>query len=380
MRTLAFLGLLSVLSLSPSVAPQRRAAPGPSPFTTALTLAQMTNKQAVVVTTAGTFVIDLRPDLAPNQVGYFMKLAGDGAYAGTIFHRVIRDGIIQGGDPTSKDPSKQTLYGTGGLGMLRAEHSAEEFKAGSVGAVIRPGQPDSAGAQFFVCVTDQPALSGQYTLFGHVSDGLDVVRKISETAADPKGVPDARIEITSVTLRDTPPPEPLAFAGASVAELARYQAVVETSLGKITIAFMPDKAPNTVRTFLRLAQAGVFDGTTFHRVVRGFVIQAAALSSRATPLTERQQNLVKPLTPEFNDTKHIKGVVSMAHGDDPGSATTSFFIVTGDASSLDGKYTAFGRVVDGMDVVERIESTPVTGETPVTPVTIVQVSLVTNVG
>lgn len=349
-------------------------------FTTPLTLAQMTNKQAVVETTAGTFVIDLRPDLAPNHVGYIMRLAGDGAYAGTIFHRVIRDGIIQGGDPISKDPTKQALYGTGGLGMLRAEHSPEPFSAGTVGAVIRPGQPDSAGAQFFVCASDQPALTGQYTVVGRVSDGLDVVRKISETAANPKGVPDARIEITSVTIRDTPPPPAVPFADTSVSDLARYQAVIETSLGKITLAFMPDKAPNTVRAFLRLAQAGVFDGMTFHRVVRGFVIQAADLSSRGAQLNERQQKLVKPLAPEFNETKHLKGIVSMAHGDDPASATTSFFIVTGDAPSLDGKYTAFGRVVDGMDVVERIEATPVQGETPVTPVTIVHVSFVTNVG
>ena len=71
------------------------------------------------------------------------------------------------------------------------------------------------------------------------------------------------------------------------------------------------------------------------------------------------------LQPEFNDTKHVKGIVSMARGDDPASATTSFFIVTGDGSSLDNKYTAFGRVVDGMAVVEAIEQAPVNGETPV---------------
>jgi peptidyl-prolyl cis-trans isomerase B (cyclophilin B) len=114
--------------------------------------------------------------------------------------------------------------------------------------------------------------------------------------------------------------------------------------------------------------------------VRGFVIQAADLSSRAAPLTQKQQKLVTKLSPEFNDTKHIKGIVSMAHGDDPGSATTSFFIVTADTPSLDGRYTAFGRVVDGMDVVERIEAVPVKGEAPVTPVTITRVSLLPNVG
>ena len=81
-----------------------------APFKNTLTLADMTNKQAVVTTTAGAFVIDLRPDLAPNHVGYFIKLARAGAYKGTTFHRVIKLGIIQGGDPLSRDPAKASLY------------------------------------------------------------------------------------------------------------------------------------------------------------------------------------------------------------------------------------------------------------------------------
>src|SRR5690242_3470881 len=101
-----------------------KAAPeAPQKFTTPLTLAQMTNKQAVVETTDGTFVIDLRPDLAPNHVGYFIKLAQDGTYEGTIFHRVVKYGIVQGGDPLSKDPAKQDAYGTGGLNVLKDELS-----------------------------------------------------------------------------------------------------------------------------------------------------------------------------------------------------------------------------------------------------------------
>jgi peptidyl-prolyl cis-trans isomerase B (cyclophilin B) len=119
----------------------------------------------------------------------------------------------------------------------------------------------------------------------------------------------------------------------------------------------------------------VFDGTAFHRVVRGFVIQTGAVTSRA-PLTQKQQKAVRALQPEFNDTKHVKGIVSMARGDDPVSATTSFFIVTGDAPSLDGKYTAFGRVIEGVDVVETIERTPVNGEAPVTRIEVRTVTIV----
>jgi peptidyl-prolyl cis-trans isomerase B (cyclophilin B) len=369
MKTLTALGLLAALGALPQ-APRRPAQP--APFKTTMTVAQMTGKQAVVETAVGTVIIDLRPDLAPNHVGYFMKTAGDHGYDGTVFHRIIRNGIVQGGDPLSKDPAKKAQYGTGGLGLLQAEHSNEPFTRGTVAAVIRPGQPDSAGAQFFVCISDQPALSGQYTIFGRVSEGLDVLEKISEAPADAKGAPAERIEIRSVTIRDAPPPEPLAFSTESVEQLANYQAVLETPLGNVTIAFLPDKAPEHVRNFLRLAQAGVLDGTAFHRVVRGFVVQAGYLATRG-PLTQKQQTIVHPLVPEFNDTKHVKGIVSMAHGDDPGSATSSFFIVTGDAPSLDGKYTAFGRVVDGMDVVEKIEATPVNGETPVNRIDLVRV-------
>ena len=362
---LVLLGLL--LQASPSKPPVL--------FKTPLSAADMTNKQAVVTTSAGTFVIDLRPDLAPNHVGYFMKLAKEGAYDGTVFHRVIKYGIVQGGDPLSKDPAKAKLYGTGGLGMLKAEPSAEKETRGAVSAVLQPGRPDSGGAQFFVCVTDQPALDGKYTVFGRVSEGMDVVQKISEAPASPDGVPAERIVIASVVVRDTPPPEPVPFAADTPAQLSQYRAVLETSAGPITVELFGDKAPEHVRNFLRLAAAGVYDGTAFHRVVKGFAIQTGALTSRS-PLTEKQRVLVHNLQPEFNDTKHVKGIVSMARGDDPASATTSFFIVTGDGSSLDGKYTAFGRVVDGMAAVDAIEQAPVNGEAPVQRIEVTGVRIV----
>jgi peptidyl-prolyl cis-trans isomerase B (cyclophilin B) len=361
MNPMPLASFAAVLALILAQAPK----PATAPFVNTLTPADMASKQAVVTTTMGTVVIDLRPDLAPNHVGYFIKLARAGTYDGTVFHRVVRLGIIQGGDPLSKDPGKSAVYGTGGLGVLKAERSGEKHTRGAVSAVLQPGKPDSAGSQFFVCVTDQPALDGNYTIFGRVSEGLDVVQKISEAPADERGAPRERIEITSVIIRDTPPPEPEPFSSESPAELAKIRAVLETSAGAITVEFFPDRAPEHVRNFLRLASIGVYDGTSFHRVVRGFVIQTGALTSRG-PLTEKQQKLVRALQPEFNDTKHIKGILSMARGDDPASAMTSFFIVTGDAPSLDGKYTVFGRVVDGLPVVDAIEQAPVNGEAPAT--------------
>jgi len=334
---------------------------------------EMAGRQAVVETSLGTFVLALLPEAAPNHVGYFLELARTGAYDGTTFHRAVKYGIIQGGDPLSADPDKREQYGRGGFGKVAREPNDERHTRGAVSAVLVPGDADSAGSQFFVCVVDQPALDGQYTVFARVVEGMDVVERISEMPVDETGRATGRVEIRSVTIRDTPPPEPEPFADTPAEELAEYSAVLETSLGAIRIEFLPDQAPAHVRNFLRLAELGVFDGMAFHRVAPGFVIQTGYLPSRREPLTDRQKPWIRNLEPEFNDTRHVKGVVSMARGDDPASASTSFFIVTGDAGALDGVYTAFGRVVDGLEVVEAIERVPLDGETPIDRVELTRV-------
>jgi Peptidyl-prolyl cis-trans isomerase (rotamase) - cyclophilin family len=331
-RIIVFVTLLAV-ALQPKVAP----------------------KQAVVETSVGTFVIDLAPEAAPNQTAHFMKLAADGAYDGTTFHRAVKYGMVQGGDPLTKDPAR--------LNAVKAEARAPKMTRGSVAAVLVPGKPDSAGAQFFIVLADQPSLDNQYTVFGHVADGIDVLQKISETPVDDGGVATERVEIRHMAIRDTPA-EP--FVAETASELGAYRAVLDSSAGPITIEFFVDKAPNTVRQFMRLAASDVYNGMAFHRVAPGFVIQTGALSSRTAPLTEKQQMLVHNLPPEFNDTKHVKGIVSMARGEAADSATTSFFICTSVSTALDGVYTAFGRVVDGMAAVDAIEATPRNGETPTT--------------
>jgi cyclophilin family peptidyl-prolyl cis-trans isomerase len=364
MRTVAVGVVLLVFSVAISAQVRPRRTTPPSPYTTPLSAAEMQNKQAVIETSRGTIVIALTPQSAPNHVGYFMNLAREGAYAGTTFHRAVKLGIIQGGDPLSKDPAKRAMYGTGGLGVLKAELAQEPITAGAVAAVLQPNKPDSAGSQFFIAVTDQPALNGQYTVFGRVVEGLEVAQQISEAPADDQGRLTERIEIARVTIRDAPLPASIPFSSESVAELAAYRAILETPRGAIAIEFLPDKAPEHVRNFLRLASAGVYDGTSVHRVVRGFVIQTGMVSTRTTPLTQTQKQLVGTLRPEFNDTPHVAGTVSMARLDDPASASTSFFICTAPAPSLDGQYTAFARVVSGMEVVQAIEQAPLDGEAP----------------
>jgi len=321
-------------------------------------------KQAVIETSLGTMILDLHEEAAPNYTAYFIRQARLGNYDGTTFHTMVKNGMIQGGDPLSRDPAKRDLYGTGGQNAVKAEPRAPKMLGGSAAAVLVPGRPDSAGAQFFIVLADQPALDGQYTVFGALADGTDVAVKISETALDTGGKAVDRVEIKSMTIRPTPPPEPEPFSTESDAELGRYRAVLETAAGPITIELFADKAPGHVRQFLKLAKAGVFDNMAFHRVAPGFVIQTGSLTTRSAPLNAKQQALVRNMPPEFNDTKHVKGIVSLARGDAPDSGTTSFFICTGTSTALDGKYTAFGRVVDGMAAVEAIEASPRTGETP----------------
>ncbi len=137
-----------------------------------------------------------------------------------------------------------------------------------------------------------------------------------------------------------------------------------TSKGDIAIEMLPGKAPNHVRHFLRLASLGAYDKTAFHRVASGFVIQAGDLNTRSEPVPQSAQKYVEKIRAEINDVKHTAGIVSMARGDEIDSALTSFFIVLSDQPALDGTYTVFGRVVEGMDVVEKIAAVPVDNERP----------------
>lgn len=164
-------------------------------------------QEVVVETEHGTFVVRLREDLAPNHVRHVVKVARSGGYDGTTFHRIIPRGIIQGGDPLSKDPAKSSRYGTGGLGLLKAELSDQPMTRGKVAAVQRPSNVDSAGNQFFVCLSDQPSLTGKYTIFGEVVEGMDVVDKIGETPVEGQKAL-ARVAMRKVTVRPAASPAP----------------------------------------------------------------------------------------------------------------------------------------------------------------------------
>lgn len=133
------------------------------------------------------------------------------------------------------------------------------------------------------------------------------------------------------------------------------QAVLKTSLGEMTVAFWPDVAPKTVENFKTLARKGFYDGTAFHRIIKGFMIQGGCpntkLDRNGVPGTGGPGYQIKA---EFNAKPHVKGVLSMARSSNPDSAGSQFFICHGDARFLDRQYTAFGELVAGEDVLEKI--------------------------
>lgn len=137
------------------------------------------------------------------------------------------------------------------------------------------------------------------------------------------------------------------------------KAIISTKYGEIEIEFFPEKAPIHVENFLKLARSGFYDGTTFHRIVPGFVIQGGCPNTK--PGAKGIPGTGGPgytIPAEFNDIPHKRGIVSMARASDPNSAGSQFFIVVKDAMFLDRKYSVFGRVVKGMDVVDKIVSLP----------------------
>ena len=132
-------------------------------------------------------------------------------------------------------------------------------------------------------------------------------------------------------------------------------AVIETVHGTIKFEFFEDKAPGHVKNFKDLTNKNFYDGTTFHRVIPGFMIQGGDPNSKSDNRSSHGSGGPGySIDAEFNDTKHVRGVLSMARSQEPNSAGSQFFICVKDSFFLDGQYTAFGRVVEGMDVADKI--------------------------
>jgi peptidyl-prolyl cis-trans isomerase B (cyclophilin B) len=139
------------------------------------------NEVAVIKTSQGDMVVQFWNDAAPKTIENFKKLARSGFYDGTIFHRIVKGFMIQGGDPNSKDPGKESSYGQGGPGYkVKAEFNDRSHERGVI-SMARSSDPDSAGSQFFICLGSVPRLDHQYTTFGKLIKGDDVLEKIGDT-------------------------------------------------------------------------------------------------------------------------------------------------------------------------------------------------------
>jgi peptidyl-prolyl cis-trans isomerase B (cyclophilin B) len=159
-----------------------------------------TNEVAIINTTEGTMVIQFWTDAAPNTIANFKKLAEKGFYDGTAFHRVIKGFMIQGGDPLTKDASREDVWGTGDPGYkIKAEFNEHSHQRGVI-SMARSNDPDSAGSQFFICDGSPTFLDHQYTTFGKLIKGDDVLTKIANTPTHPPDRPDKRIGIVSIKI------------------------------------------------------------------------------------------------------------------------------------------------------------------------------------
>ena len=160
------------------------------------------NEVAAIKTTEGEIVIEFWPDVAPKTVENFKTLVRKGFYDGTCFHRVIKDFMIQGGDPLTKDAGKESSWGTGGPGYtIKAEFNDHHHDRGVI-SMARSQHPDSAGSQFFICHGNPRFLDRQYTAFGKLIKGDDVLEKIATTPTRPQDRPDKRMQIESIRIVD----------------------------------------------------------------------------------------------------------------------------------------------------------------------------------
>ena len=276
----------------------------------------------------------------------------------------MANGIIQGGDPLLKDPkTPKNLWGTGGLNLLAGEFSDLKHERGVVSTVRIPNKPDSDGSQFFVCVSPQAALDGQYSTFGRVTEGMDVVethlaraggRERLRRQAGPHRQGDAREEEGGAL--------PQRHSGRDAQDGHPQDHARQSSRSK----WSRTGRPNHVRNFLKLTSTGWYNGTVFHRVIPGFVVQGGMDEDRSSgrrpsgrPLGQAAEGRVPAATSSTTAASSPWRAPS-----DPDSATTSFFLMLGAAPHLDGQYSAFGRVIEGMEVLDAFEKEAVDGETP----------------
>jgi len=318
--------------------------------------AQITLEDGVVVS------IDLFEQQAPEHVNNFVFLARAGFYDELTFHEVLPGVRVRAGDPVTD--------GSGGAGYVLPDEpvTAENesaLAAAGVGVVAMWRDESGASSSQFVIALSEGSLVEGATAFGQVTGGLDQLHGFP--SRDPGAVPlpvtgpkivSIRITEDGVVAEAKPAQEsaPLvpdlslswdAPPDLALEEGVDYRATITmVGGGTIVIDLYEELAPQHVNNFVFLAREGYYDAVTFHRIIHGFMAQGG------DPTGSGSGGPGYTIAAEFNDTPHVRGVLSMARTADPDSAGSQFFIVYDTAAHLDGQYTAFGEVISGMDVVD----------------------------
>jgi peptidyl-prolyl cis-trans isomerase B (cyclophilin B) len=205
------------------------------------------NPVVTIETTLGTIVMELYPDKAPKTVENFVTLTKKGFYDGTLFHRVVPGFVIQGGDPLTKDPSQKAMWGSGGPGYSFPDEPVRgNYVRGAV-AMANSG-PNTNGSQFFICVDDLTGRLGkQYTLFGQVTKGMDVVEKIVSVDRDPHDCPTTNVVMTKVTVNEEP------------YEVTSSPDDITTSPDEVTLEGF-GLSPKEIKRFMKMYPEGISGG------------------------------------------------------------------------------------------------------------------------
>ena len=350
----------------------------------------------------GTVKIRLFPEYAQSACDNFTQLVEKGYYDGLTFHRIIKDFMIQGGDPNGNGTGGESTWGgkfDGGVNPALAHVTGALAYANS-------GSTATNGSQFYIVTGEQeinddlftayegygysftekqkaiykekggtPFLDGNYTVFGQVIDGLDVIFNIQYTATDSNDKPleDVVMESVKLTKYNGEPikwtladynynspfdAEPLNFTAPEEGD--EIVVINFKDYGTVKFRVFPEVVSKASENFLELAKSGYYNGIIFHRVIEGFMIQGG------DPTGTGCGGPGYAIKGEFaangveNNISHVPGVVSMARTSYPDSAGSQFFICAADCTFLDKQYAAFGKVTSGLDVVYEISRTRTT--------------------
>lgn len=312
---------------------------------------EVTHTARIEIINYGTIVVDLYGKEAPKTVENFVNLAKSGFYNGLTFHRVINGFMMQGGDPLANGTggSEKTIEGEFAYNGFRKNKIKHER---GVISMARSQGFNSASCQFFIMHKDNSELDKRYAAFGKVREGMDIVDKICTgvKAEDDNG---------TVAKNNQPIIKQITIDGVAGAkayeEKATHKAILEIKdHGTIVLELYGDIAPITVSNFEKLANEGFYDGLTFHRILKTFMMQGG------DPKGDGTGDSGKDIKGEFssngvkNNISHVRGVISMARSNPYDSGSCQFFIVHKDSFHLDGEYAAFGRVISGIEVVDSV--------------------------